>query len=56
MILKHYIDRTTDSPNCRIFGKKNEHVSHIVSECNELPQNENKKLRDDKIVALLHWQ
>ena len=30
--------------------------SHIGSECNEQAQNEYKKLRYDKVVALLHWQ
>ena len=29
--VKHYIDRTTASPKCRICGKMNENVSHIVS-------------------------
>ena len=38
--VKHYIDRTTDSPKCRMCGKVDENVRHIVSECNELAQNE----------------
>ena len=29
--VKHYIDRTTASPKCRICGKMNENISHIVS-------------------------
>ena len=33
-----------------------ENVNHIVSEWNELAQNEYMKLRHDKVVALLHWQ
>ena len=36
--------------------KMNENVSHLVSECNELTQNEYKKLRHDKVVELLHWK
>ena len=50
----HYLNRTTDSPKCRMCEKTDENVSHIVSECNELAQNEYKKLRQDKVVALLH--
>ena len=28
----------------------------LVSECNELAQNEYKKLRHDKVVIFLHWR
>ena len=34
--VKHYIDRTADSPECIICGKMDENVSHVVSACNEL--------------------
>ena len=54
--VKHYIDRTTVSPRCRICEKINENVSHIVWECNKLAQNEYKKLRHDQVPALLYWQ
>ena len=54
--VKHSIDRTNGSPKCRMCGKMDENVSHVVSECNKLAQNEYKKLRHDKIAALLHWQ
>ena len=37
-------------------GKKDENVSRLVSECNELAQNEYKKLSHDKVTALLHGQ
>ena len=37
-------------------GKMDENVSHLVSQCNELAQNEYKKFRHDKVTALLHWQ
>ena len=49
--VKHYIDRTTDSPICRMCRKMDENVSHIVSERNEVAQNEYKKLRHDKVSA-----
>ena len=34
--VKHYLNITTDSLKCRMCGKIDENVSHIVSECNEL--------------------
>ena len=37
------LNRTTDSPKCRTCEKMVENVSHLVSECNELAQNEYKK-------------
>ena len=40
--IKHYIDRTTDSPKCRMCGKMYENVCHLLSYCNELAQNEYK--------------
>ena len=54
--VKHYIDRTTDSLKCRMYGKMDENVNHLVSECNELTQNEYKKLRPGTVTALQHWQ
>ena len=35
--------------------KVSETVSHIVSECTQLAQNEYKKCRHDKIAAMIHW-
>ena len=37
-------------------GKMDENVSHLLSECNESAQNECKKLKHDKVSALLHWK
>ena len=36
-------------------GGADKTVSHIVSEWKQLAQNEYKKCRHDKIVAILHW-
>ena len=41
-LVKHYIDGTTDSPKYRVCGKMDENVSYMLSECNELVQNEYK--------------
>ena len=37
-------------------GKMDGSVSHLVWQCKELGQNEYKKLRHDKVTALLQWQ
>ena len=52
--VKHHIHRITDSSKRNVW-KKEWRYRHTVSECNELVQNEYKKLTHDKIIALLHW-
>lgn len=36
--VKHYIDKSGDSPHCRMCGKGGESIQHIVSECDKLAQ------------------
>ena len=38
--MKHNIDKTDQSPLCRMCDKKSETISHIVSECENLAQKE----------------
>ena len=54
--IRHNIDKEDISPLCRLCGARAETVSHIVSECKELAQTEYKKIRHDKVAAILHWQ
>ena len=54
--IRHNIDKEDISPSCRSCGERDEIVSHIVSECKELAQNDYKKARHDKVAAILHWQ
>ena len=54
--IRHSIDKEDISPLCRLCGARAETVSHIVSECKELAQTEYKKIRHDKVAAILHWQ
>ena len=54
--IRHNIDKEDISPSCRLCGERDETVSHIVSECKELAQNDYKKARHDKVAAILHWQ
>ena len=38
--VKHHIDKTSESPLCRLCGKKCESVQHLVSGCEILAQRE----------------
>eukprot|EP00795_Rhopilema_esculentum_P009699 gene9699-biopygen2667 len=51
---KHYIDKTSDTPLCRMCGDKGETVSHLVSECAKLAQTEYKR-RHDNVARYIHW-
>ena len=53
--IKFRIDKTIDSPLCRMCGNKNETVSHIVSECSMLAQREYKR-RHDNVARYVHWR
>ena len=52
--IRHNIDKEVFSPSCRLCGERDETISHIVSECKELAQNDYKKARHDKVAAILH--
>ena len=47
------IDKTGESLFCRMCGKRNETISHIVSECGKLAQKEC-KWKDDSIGRYVH--
>ena len=53
--IKYNIDKTAESPLCRMCGTRNETISHIVSECGKLAQKEY-KWRHDSVGRYLHWQ
>ena len=38
--IKYNIDKSAESPLCRMCGTRNETISHIVSECGKLTQKE----------------
>ena len=52
---KFHIDKTGESPLCRMCRVENETVSHIVSECKMLAQKEYKK-RHDNVCRYIHWR
>ena len=53
--IKHSIDKTSQTPLCRLCGESTETVWHIVSGCKKLAQNEYRK-RHDKVALRVHWE
>ena len=53
--IKYNIEKTAESPLCRMCGTRNETISHIVSECGKLPKKEYKR-RHDSVGRYVHWQ
>ena len=53
--VKFHIDKTTDSPLCRMCKEKGESVMHILSECSKLAQREYKR-RHDNVARIVHWE
>ena len=45
--VKYHIDKTVESPLCRLCGEKGESVNHIVCECKKLAQREYKQRHDN---------
>ena len=45
MLHKFYIDKTAESPLCRMCNEKGKTVQHTVSECKKLAQHEYKTKR-----------
>ena len=52
--VKHHIDKTSESPLCRLCGKKCESVQHLVCGCETLAQKEHKR-RHDNVAKKVHW-
>ena len=52
--MKCNIDKTSESPLCRLCGKKGESVKHLTSGCEKLAQNEYKR-RHDNVAKKVHW-
>ena len=52
--VKHYIDKSSDSPLCRTCGKRGESIQHIVAECEKLAQRDYKR-RHDNVAKKVHW-
>ena len=53
--IKHSIDKTSETPLCRLCGDTSETVRHIISGCKKLAQGEYRK-RHDKVALRVHWE
>ena len=54
--IKNRIDKEDVSPMCRLYGEREETVSHNVAECKKLTQREYKMWRHDKVGQVIHWK
>ena len=52
---KFHIDKTSESPLCRLCGIKGESISHLISECSKLVQKQYKE-RHDSVAQNIHWE
>ena len=52
--LKYHIEKSVESPLCRMCHEKGDSVNHIVSECSKLAQREYKR-RHDNVGRYVHW-
>ena len=52
--VKFHIDKTIDSPLCRMCGERGESIYHLISECGKLAQREYKR-RDVDVARYVHW-
>ena len=53
--VKHSIDKTAETPLCRLRMNSTEIVRNIIGGCKRLTQREYKK-RHDKVVLRVHWE
>ena len=53
--VKYHIDKTVESPLCKVCGEKGESVNHIVCECKKLALREYKQ-RHDNVAKAVHWK
>ena len=49
------IDKTVESPLCRLCGEKGDSARHIISECKDLAQRVYKQSHDN-VAKVVHWK
>ena len=54
--VKNIIYKENVSKECRLCGKADETIAHIVSECQQLAQVQYKGWRHDKVAQIVHWK
>ena len=55
IIIQYSIDKTSETPLCRLCGDATETVQHIVSGCKKLAQRDCRKCHD-KVALQIHWE
>ena len=53
--VKYHIDKSVDSPFCRMFDEIGETISYIVRECSKLAQKEYKR-RHNNVARMVYWK
>ena len=53
--IKFHIDKTIDSPLCRMCGERGESIYNLISECGKLAQHQYKRRHDD-VARYVHRQ
>ena len=54
--IEKHIDKQNISPECRVYGQREETVSHILTECTALAQKPYKTWRHDRTAQVIHWE
>ena len=54
-LVKAKIDKTQEDSTCRMCGKAEESINHLLSECSKMAQKEYKR-RHDWIGRKIHWE
>ena len=54
--IKSRIDKQDVSPVCRMCGKREESIAHVVAECEKFAQNQYKNWRHDRVGKVIHWE
>ena len=53
-VIKARIDRTQEESKCRMCGRADETINHLLSECSKMAQKECKR-RHDWMGERIHW-
>ena len=53
-VIKARIDRTQEESKCRMCGRADETINHLLSECSKMAQKEYKR-RHDWMGKRIHW-
>ena len=54
-LVKAKIDKTQEDSTCRMCGKADESINHLLSECSKMAQKEYKR-RHGWIGRKIHWE